>query len=104
MRASRWFVLMVLFSPAGPIHGGVLPDPVPAPEWEVADWINADPGALAAPGDDTPITMRRFRTRGTPQIVIVDKQGRLRFSHFGSFEPGPVEGLIERLLAEPPTN
>ena len=55
-----------------------------------------------APDDPRmPITMRSFRTRGTPHVAIVDKQGRLRFSHFGSFDPKPVEELIERLLAEP---
>ena len=56
--------------------------------------------AYAGETDETPITMRRFRTRGTPHVVIVDKQGRIRFSHFGSFDPEPVETLIEILLEE----
>ena len=56
--------------------------------------------AYAAEGDDIPITMRRYRTGGTPHVVIVDKQGRIRFHHLGQFDPDPVEHLIEQLLAE----
>ena len=58
--------------------------------------------AYARKSDDVPITMRRYRTGGTPNVVIVDKQGRIRFRHLGSFEPGPVEALIDTLLAEDP--
>jgi hypothetical protein len=49
-----------------------------------------------------PVTMRRFETGGTPHLVIVDKDGMLRFTHFGMFAPEPIEGFIERLLEEPP--
>ncbi len=51
-------------------------------------------------GDRRPITMQRYRTGGTPHIVIIDKAGRIRFSHFGSFRPEPVEAFIQGLLAE----
>ncbi len=51
-------------------------------------------------GDRRPITMQRYRTGGTPHIVIIDKAGRIRFSHFGSFRPEPVEAFIDELLAE----
>jgi len=47
-----------------------------------------------------PITMDRFQTGGTPHIAIVDKEGQLRFSHFGRFEREPVERFIERILEE----
>ncbi|MFQ5670160.1 MAG: TlpA family protein disulfide reductase [Acidobacteriota bacterium] len=56
--------------------------------------------AYAHPGDAIPITMRRYRTGGTPRVVIVGKQGRIRFSHLGRFPTAPVEELIERLLQE----
>lgn len=49
-----------------------------------------------------PVTMRRFEARGTPHLVIVDRDGLLRFTHFGVFAPRPIEGFIERLLQEPP--
>lgn len=47
-----------------------------------------------------PITMDRYQTGGTPHIAIVDKEGQLRFSHFGRFEREPVERFIERILEE----
>jgi thiol-disulfide isomerase/thioredoxin len=56
--------------------------------------------AYADPHDETPITMRRFRTRGTPHVVILDKRGRVRFSRFGSFDIDEAETLIEVLLGE----
>jgi len=49
-------------------------------------------------GDAVPITMDRFDTGGTPHVVIIDQQGKLRFSHFGRFDPVPVERFITRLL------
>ena len=48
----------------------------------------------------TPITMHRFETGGTPHVAIVDKHGKLRFSHFGQFRPDVVESFIDRLLKE----
>jgi thiol-disulfide isomerase/thioredoxin len=56
--------------------------------------------AYPSPGARVPITMDRFETGGTPHIAIVDQQGKLRFSHFGRFEPDPVERFITRLLDE----
>lgn len=47
-----------------------------------------------------PITMNRYQTGGTPHIAIVDKEGKLRFSHFGRFERDPVEHFIQRILEE----
>ncbi|GAX61749.1 thiol-disulfide isomerase and thioredoxins [Candidatus Scalindua japonica] len=47
-----------------------------------------------------PETMIRYHTRGTPEIVIIDKNGKIRFQHFGSFKPGVVEKLINTLLNE----
>jgi hypothetical protein len=51
--------------------------------------------------DDVPVTLRRFEAGGTPHLVIVNRDGMVRFTHFGIFAPGPVEALIERLLEEP---
>ena len=56
--------------------------------------------AYADAHDEIPITMRRYRTRGTPHVVILDKLGRVRFSRFGSFEVSEAEALIEALLLE----
>ncbi len=45
-----------------------------------------------------PVTMRRYRTRGTPEMVIIDKDGMIRFQKFGFFDADAVEPLITRLL------
>lgn len=47
-----------------------------------------------------PETMIRYHTRGTPEMVIIDKRGKIRFQHFGSFKPEAVEKLINTLLNE----
>lgn len=38
-----------------------------------------------------PETMIRYHTRGTPEIVIIDKLGRIRFQQFGGFNPAVAE-------------
>ena len=53
------------------------------------------------PGEETPETMRRYRTRGTPEMAIIDRGGVVRFQRFGGFDPKLGESLIDRLLAEP---
>ncbi len=47
-----------------------------------------------------PETMIRYHTRGTPEIVIIDKKGEIRFQHFGRFNTGIAEKLINTLLNE----
>lgn len=47
-----------------------------------------------------PETMIRYHTRGTPEMAIIDKQGRIRFQHFGGFSPEIAEDLINDLLNE----
>ncbi|MEG7524952.1 MAG: hypothetical protein M3H12_17970, partial [Chromatiales bacterium] len=51
-------------------------------------------------GDEIPETMKRYRTRGTPEMAIIDKEGRIRFQRFGSFDPASGVQLINQLLAE----
>ena len=54
-------------------------------------------------GDHIPVTMKRFKTNGTPEVAIIDKQGRIRFQHFGGFDVPWATKLIRKLLAEVPT-
>lgn len=51
-------------------------------------------------GQRLPETMIRYNTRGTPEMAIIDKNGNIRFQHFGSFNPDVVEKLIDTLLKE----
>ncbi|MBT2991041.1 MAG: hypothetical protein B6D72_01000 [gamma proteobacterium symbiont of Ctena orbiculata] len=55
---------------------------------------------LHLPGEEIPETMRRYRTRGTPEMAIIDRKGIVRFQRFGGFEPIIGEQLIDRLLKE----
>lgn len=52
-------------------------------------------------GESVPETMKRYRTRGTPEVAIIDKKGYIRFQIFGGFDPTIAENLIIRLINEP---
>lgn len=51
-------------------------------------------------GEEIPETMRRYRTRGTPEMAIIDQQGHIRLQKFGQFDPADGARLIENLLEE----
>ena len=48
-----------------------------------------------------PLTMAAYAMRGTPTLVLIDRQGRLRHQHFGRVEDLPLGATIATLLAEP---
>jgi hypothetical protein len=100
----------------------------PAPELQVSEWINGE--GITFEGHDyqsperlktflvekgidhligvdaykeserVPITTRRYRTGGTPSMVIVDKDGIIRFKCLGGFNREPVKKLIDALLLD----
>ena len=37
--------------------------------------------------DYLPETKKRYQTKGTPEMVIIDRNGMIRFQQFGFFEP-----------------
>ena len=45
-----------------------------------------------------PETKKRYQTRGTPEIVIIDRKGMVRFQRFGWFDPGAAEKYIDTLI------
>jgi hypothetical protein len=47
-----------------------------------------------------PLTMEEYQLRGTPTLLLIDRQGRLRASHFGRADDMKVGALIGQLLAE----
>ncbi len=49
-----------------------------------------------------PQTMQAYEFSGTPSLVLIDRAGRLRFSHFGHIDDMEVGARIAALLAEPP--
>ena len=50
------------------------------------------------PGQTTPETMKRYQTRGTPEVAIIDKNGIIRMQEVGFFDVDSAEQLINRLL------
>jgi hypothetical protein len=48
-----------------------------------------------------PLTMERYQLRGTPTLILIDRQGRLRLSHFGRADDMKIGALIGQLVAEP---
>ena len=51
-------------------------------------------------GNFLPETMRAYKTRGTPEMAFIDKQGMVRFQKFGGFSVDEAEALLRTLLAE----
>jgi peroxiredoxin len=46
----------------------------------------------------SPMTFETYRLRGTPSSIVIDKEGALRYSFFGS--EGYLEGAVNELLSE----
>ena len=55
-------------------------------------------------GAATPITMSRYRLRGTPSLVVIDRAGSIRLSAFGHIEDLAVGAGLARLIDEPRPN
>ena len=59
------------------------------------------PIAVDAPSDNSiPITMSDYQLSGTPCLVLIDKFGKLRFTHHGSIEDMLLSKLVSSLLFE----
>ncbi len=52
-------------------------------------------------GVTTPVTMGRYRLRGTPSLVVIDRAGKLRVNAFGHIEDLAVGAALARLIDEP---
>ena len=50
--------------------------------------------------DGIPKTMNALALRGTPSLVLLDKRGRIRFSHFGQVDDMTLGAVVGRLLSE----
>lgn len=53
-----------------------------------------DPGGM-------PVTMARYRLRGTPSLILIDRAGRVRLDAFGHVDDLTVGATIARLIDEP---
>jgi hypothetical protein len=55
----------------------------------------------AEAGQEIPVTMRRYRLRGTPSLLEVDRAGLLRVSAFGRVDDLALGAMLARLIDEP---
>jgi len=60
-------------------------------------------GVDAPAGDGGPIprTMQALQLRGTPSFVLIDREGRIRFQHFGALDDMALGAVIGRLIGPP---
>jgi hypothetical protein len=49
-----------------------------------------------------PLTMQDYALQGTPSVVLLDRQGRIRLNHFGQIDDLALGAAIGQLLAEAP--
>lgn len=70
-------------------------------------WVQsiAEPGAdrrrPGVAGQPIPRTMKANGLRGTPSVVLIDRAGRVRQSHFGQIGDLELGAHIGNLLAKP---
>lgn len=62
------------------------------------------PVGIDRPGDGTPIprTMQAYGMQGTPTVIAIDRQGRLRLNRFGHVDDMRLGALLAGLIAEKP--
>jgi len=53
-----------------------------------------------ADGDPLPLTMRAYAMQGTPTLMLIDAQGKLREQHFGVLDDLALGAALGRLLGE----
>lgn len=49
-----------------------------------------------------PITMTRYRLRGTPSLILIDRAGKVRLNAFGQLDDLTLGATLARLIDEPP--
>ncbi|MFZ6710333.1 peroxiredoxin family protein [Undibacterium sp. TC9W] len=52
------------------------------------------------PVSGIPLSMQKYGLRGTPSILLIDRQGRIRFHHFGHIDDLKLGSMLGQLVAE----
>ena len=55
----------------------------------------------ADPNGGLPLTMAAWGLQGTPSLLVLDRQGQLRFQHFGRLDDMALGAVVGQLLAQP---
>lgn len=48
--------------------------------------------------DPIPLTMRAYALRGTPSLIVIDQQGKIRINHLGKVSDMEITAVISKLL------
>lgn len=67
-------------------------------EYRVPFPVGVD-AALA--GSDIPLTMQTYGLRGTPSLIVIDRNGRVRLNHFGQVDDLVIGAVLGQMVAEP---
>lgn len=67
-------------------------------EYRVSFPVGVD---MARPDDSVPATMAAYGMRGTPTLILIDRQGRVRLHAFGRPDDMQVGAAIAALIEEP---
>jgi len=80
-------------------HAAMTPE---ALEAFVHEYRITHPVGVDAPitGDPIPATMQRYRLRGTPSVILIDRMGQLRMQDFGRIDDLRLGVLLGQLLGE----
>ena len=63
------------------------------------------PVAIDLPGPDgIPLTFRAYAMQGTPTLLLIDRQGRLRMQRFGHIDDLRIGAAVASLAAEKQAN
>lgn len=49
---------------------------------------------------DIPLTMQAYQLQGTPSMVLIDREGVIRFHHFGRCEDLHIGAMIGQLISD----
>lgn len=55
----------------------------------------------AVAGSPIPLTMQAYGLRGTPSMVVIDRNGAVRLKHFGALDDLRAGALLGQLVAQP---
>jgi peroxiredoxin len=67
-------------------------------EYRVTHPVGVDAGVAGTP---IPATMHRYGMRGTPTLILIDRDGKLRLHEFGRMDDLRLGLMLGQLLAEP---
>lgn len=66
-------------------------------EYRISFPVGIDQASLNSP---IPMTMQTYGMRGTPTLILLDRQGHVRLNHFGQLDDLRVGAMLGRLLNE----